>query len=73
MIAKDALIEDLKSDSSTKLLAGSILGLGTGLIGPNLWINCWRQIPLSRLALGMFILAQHCNRIVDADHDLQVF
>ena len=33
MIAKDALIEDQKSDSSTKLLAGAILGLGTGLIG----------------------------------------
>ena len=33
MIAKDALIEDQKSDSSTKLLSGAILGLGTGLIG----------------------------------------
>ena len=53
-------------------LAGSILGLGTGLIGL-IYGLIGGQIPLSRLALGMFILAQHCNRIVDADHDLQDF
>ena len=55
------------------VVSGCHIGFGHRFI----WIVQWpfhrRQSSLSRMALGMFFLAQHSHRFTDADHDLPHF
>ena len=57
------------SNLSTKLVAGAVLGLGGGLVGLVPRSTVRRQSTFSRLVMGLFLLAQHCDRNAHADHD----
>ena len=60
-----------KSNLSTKLIAGAVLGLGGGLVGLFPGSSIRRQGPFSWMVVGMFFLAKHCDWSAYADHDFQ--